>query len=316
MKGGYKFEDRRLETYDEDIPDLSAATDWDIATRYATFSVPLVRGSAAKATARRLRRAAAREILRRARHVLGSVAHPTQHGSLPGPELPQSATCIQLNLEDTLVHAPVEVTSALHGPSQALTLWPQNIWMDYEIHRQHQLTLCLDASMSMMGENQALVAMAVAVVLLELPEDPVGVLAFDDRASILKRPEERVSTLEVVERMLDVPGRPYTHIEAGLQKALELGTRSSRRSRQEASTVLLTDGKYTAGNDPVYLAARFPHLIVLNIGAAQSGMSLCRDLATRGGGMVYNVPRLAELPNAMYRVVQDILRGYVRERAY
>ena len=50
------------------------------------------------------------------------------------------------------------------------------------------------------------------------------------------------------------------------------------------STVLLTDGKYTAGRDPAYLASRFPHLVVLKMGRERAPLELCRELARKGQG--------------------------------
>jgi Mg-chelatase subunit ChlD len=170
--------------------------------------------------------------------------------------------------------------------------------------------LCLDTSLSMQGEKLALMGVAVAVVLLQFPDDPVGVLGFDDQARVLKRPDERLPVETLIERLLDVPGRPYTNLELGLAHALELAQHATRSSRgRPVSTVLVTDGKYTAGKDPAYVASRFAHLAVLKVGADQSGLPLCHELATRGRGSVREAPRLEALPFAMYGAVQELLRG-------
>jgi Mg-chelatase subunit ChlD len=248
--------------------------------------------------------------LRRARQVLGAVTHPTKREARPWPELPTTATRIELDLDSTIENSPVAVASAANQLTADIPLMPEDLILDYDVHRELPLVLCLDISLSMMGENLALMAVAMAVVLLELREDPIGIVGFDDDGRVLKAPSERLSACPLVERLLDVPGRPYTHIEAGLRKALDMGTRcSSSAKRPAVSTVLLTDGRYTLGNDPAYLAPSFSHLLVLNMGKATSGRDLCRELAKRGNGSVKEVPDLNVLPFVMYQVVQDLLRG-------
>jgi Mg-chelatase subunit ChlD len=76
-----------------------------------------------------------------------------------------------------------------------------------------------------------------------------------------------------------------------------------------ASTVLLTDGKYTAGRDPAYLAPRFAHLVVLKMGRERASLELCRELARKGRGSLQEVADLEHLPAVMYGVVKDLLRG-------
>jgi hypothetical protein len=73
--------------------------------------------------------------------------------------------------------------------------------------------------------------------------------------------------------------------------------------------VLLSDGKYTAGRDPAYLAPRFSHLVVLKMGRERASLDLCRELAQRGSGALREVGEVEELPAVMYGVVKDLLRG-------
>src|SRR5262249_43358466 len=150
-------------------------------------------------------------------------------------------------------------------------------------------------SLSMTGEKLALTAVAIAVVLLQFPEDPVGIVAFENEARILKRPEERITLQELLERFLDVPAQGYTHLEDGMKASLKLvQSTSGGTSSRLPSTVLLTDGKYTAGRDPAYLAPRFPHLAVLKMGTERASMDLCRELARKGHGMVREVSDLED----------------------
>ena len=299
------------------IPDLRGATDWDIATRYGDFGMPLARGTVHEAAVRRLRAAAAGAIVRRARQVLGAVVHPTRGAQTPWTALPPDAVRVELAVEETLEHAPLQASAARAqrggaersppGRAAGAAFLPEDVWVDVETRRRQPVVLCLDTSLSMQGEKLALMGVAVAVVLLQFPDDPVGVIGFDDVGRVLEHPDERLSATSLVERLLDVPGRPYTNLEAGLRRALAM---SGERARgRPPSTVLVTDGKYTAGGDPAYLAPRFAHLTVLKVGTDRAGLPLCRALATAGHGALREAPTLDALPFAMYGAVQEILRG-------
>jgi Mg-chelatase subunit ChlD len=286
------------------IPDLRGATDWDVATRYGDFGMPLARGTRHESAVRRLRAAAAAAIVRRAQAVLGSVVHPTRALSAPWTETPPDAVRVELAIEETLENSPLSFAAA------RTALLPEDVWVDVESRRRQPVVLCLDTSLSMQGEKLALMGVAAAVVLLQFPDDPVGVIGFDDCATVLRRPDEPIAATELVERLLDVPGRPYTNLEAGLRRALEMAGDGSRGARgRPVSTVLVTDGKYTAGADPAPLAPRFAHLTVLKVGTDRAGLPLCRELASRGRGWLREAPKLDALPFAMYGAVQEILRG-------
>jgi Mg-chelatase subunit ChlD len=267
--------------------------------------MPLARGTVHEAAVRRLRAAAAHAIVRRAQRVLGAVVHPTRAATVPWPAVPADAVRVDLAIEETIEHAPAHFASGACTAPLA-----EDVWMEVETRRRQAVVLCLDTSLSMQGEKLALMGVAVAVVRLQFPDDPVAVVAFDDRGHVLERPDERLPAAALVERLLDVPGRPYTNLEAGLGRALDVASEVARGARgRPVSTVLVTDGKYTAGADPAYLARRFAHLCVLKVGTDRAGLPLCRELAAKGRGALRGVPRLEALPFAMYGAVQEILRG-------
>ena len=96
-----------------------------------------------------------------------------------------------------------------------------------------------------------------------------------------------------------------------MQAALRLQRRNPaiRAQGGRCSTLLLTDGKYTAGRDPAYLAAKFQQLVVLKMGSERSSLELCRELAQKGRGNLRQVGELEHLPSVMYGAVKDLLRG-------
>lgn len=286
--------------------DLASASNWDIATRYHEFKSKHSSRKDRKLTDQ-LRAISTRAVLERAQAVLGSVVRPTDHRRCPLSELPAEALLPELDLESTLEESPWIGEKSSAYPSR-----PEDIIMEYQTVRDQAVVLSVDTSLSMTGEKLALTAVALAVVMLQFPDDPVGIVAFENDAAILKSPDEKISVEEMIARFLDVPAQGYTHLEAGMKSALAL-LREIRgvRSRRPPSCVLLTDGKYTAGKDPAYLAPRFPHLVVLKMGDERSSQPLCEELARKGRGALREVADLEELPEAMYGVVKDLLRGTI-----
>jgi Mg-chelatase subunit ChlD len=226
---------------------------------------------------------------------VGSVVHPVDIRTAPWSEVPPQAIQAEFDLEESLEESP---------------LADSEIWMSYQMIRKQPIILSVDTSLSMTGEKLALTAVALAVVLLQFPDDPIGIVAFENEGVILKLPDEKIGIEELVGRFLDVPAQGYTHLEEGLLVALKL-VRSVREAGQRApaSTVLLTDGKYTAGRDPAYLAHQFPHLIVMKMGAEKASLGLCEELANKGRGQLQEVAQLEALPGVMYGIVKDLLRG-------
>jgi Mg-chelatase subunit ChlD len=289
-----------------DAMDLASASTWDIATRYHEFKNRVSMQAAAK----KLRKLSAEAILDRAKEVLGSVVHPVEFHTCPWPEIPAQANQVEFDIEETIENSPLAIASVmgLVSGKGSYALTEQDLWMEYNVSRKQPVVLSIDTSLSMTGEKLALTAVALAVVLLQFPDDPVGIVAFENEAKIIKRPDERLSVEQLIERFLDVPAQGYTHLEDGMKAALRL-SRSASRTSGIPSTVLLTDGKYTAGRDPAYLAPRFSHLVVLKMGKERASLELCRELARKGKGVLREVGELEALPTVMYGVVKDLLRG-------
>jgi Mg-chelatase subunit ChlD len=284
---------------EEDIVDISALSSWDVATRYHEFKAT----PSLKKITRQLRKLSARAILERAQEILGAVVHPVDQRLATMNELPGNAESPDIDLDETLEHSALAISG--HVP-----ITEQDVWMSYFEHRPQSIVLTIDTSLSMTGEKLALTAVALAVVLLQFPDDPIGIVAFENEAKILKRPDERISIDQLIERFLDVPAQGYTHLEDGMRSGLQVSRAASASMRgKPASTVLVTDGKYTAGRDPAYLAPRFSHLVVLKMGRERASLELCRELARKGRGVLREVGELEALPTVMYGVVKDLPRG-------
>lgn len=182
----------------------------------------------------------------------------------------------------------------------------------FEIERSARRTIILtiDTSLSMTGEKLALTAVSLAVVALQFRESEIHIITFENEASLLfssNGNSRSGDVLKLIENFLDVPAQGYTHLEAGLEAALKLSNRGRETNRTH--TILMTDGKYTAGRDPAYMAPMFRNLNVLKMGPDKASRSLCAELATLGHGSLFEANSDSELPKFMYRVVKDLLRG-------
>jgi Mg-chelatase subunit ChlD len=102
-------------------------------------------------------------------------------------------------------------------------------------------------------------------------------VAFSDTAVVLKAQDERRPVEQVVDALLALRG----HGTTDLALALDVAGRQLARSRAARSTtVLLTDGRPTAGADPLPAARRLDALVVL---APADDSEQARELATAAG---------------------------------
>ncbi len=224
-------------------------------------------------------------ILKRARDLLRHASRPTHavRDRLPSEgELDLDAT-----LEQPRPWAPEDLVLARVEPREA------------------DVVAVLDMSLSMTGEKIALTALAAAILRLKL--DNVAVVAFDTEAHILVRVGESVDPRELVRRVLEVPAQGYTNIEAGLRLALRELKRSTRRERVG---ILISDGIYNVGWDPVRVAATYPKLHVVQVGQEErQGTKTCTRMATAGRGRLYRAVAYEDLPRVVRTLVREVFRA-------
>lgn len=163
----------------------------------------------------------------------------------------------------------------------------------------------MDASLSMRGEKIALLAVSSAVVALCIPSERLSLMGFDTGVRWVKKFGEELSVERVVERVLELPAGGFTNIERALeetQKALKFF------HKEHAKVVLISDGKYTEGADPVETAKYFKNLNVLKIGRDQAGRELLLALSALGNGKLFEARRHLDLPKTMYGAMKTLLR--------
>jgi hypothetical protein len=126
--------------------------------------------------------------------------------------------------------------------------------VEFREEERRQVVLMIDTSGSMAGEPMALASVAAAVLALKVAPWDLGIVTFADDARDVVLLGERIPPEEMVRRLLDQPCRGSTNIEA----ALAAGERQlGRASDPRRAGVLVSDGQFTAGNNPRPVAGRF-----------------------------------------------------------
>jgi MoxR-like ATPase len=208
---------------------------------------------------------------------------------------------------------------------------PGDLIVQRRVDRRHQVALLIDTSLSMAGEKMALAAVAATVLALKLRPGDLAVVLFADGARTVLRFGEQVEPTELVRRMLAVPCGGGTDIAA----ALRLGHTELQRGRDPGRCgLLVSDGVYTSGADPLPAAASFGVLHVLlmeerpapsptsggGAAALRSGeaappttwisprLAVGEAVAQAAGGGVVRVDGFAALPRRMLEVADRVLR--------
>ncbi len=269
--------------------DASADAAWLMAEAYHDAK----RQIASAAARRRAREIAAKAILWRASQVVGAARR-----SVPAERLPYSvAGRGELLIEETLEN--------LAGLGDTVVPRPEDILVEVREQKRVDAVLMIDTSLSMTGRNLALAGVAAAVLAWKLHARDYGVVVFEGSATVAKPLNVGLSREQAISRILEVPALGYTNVEDGLRKGLQQLSLGRNRDRLG---ILITDGVYTAGGDPLPLAAQYPRLFVLMTEAYKMNRELCYALAERGHGRCFPVKGYDELPHALSKLLREVLR--------
>lgn len=170
-----------------------------------------------------------------------------------------------------------------------------------------QVVLMMDTSLSMSGRNLALAALAAAVLALKIPRGDLGVIAFESMARTVCPLGEQMAPEAIVEGVLRQPARGYTNLEDALTAGAKQLTRQTGAARGRVG-LLITDGVYTVGGDPVPLAARFPRLFVMLTEDYKTDEDRCRRMARLGRGELFRVRHFDDMPARMLEIVNRLHR--------
>lgn len=262
---------------------------WEIAQTYHEVKRQLPSAEAR----RRAREIAAKAILNRAAQVVGAARRTARSERLPYSVVGRGELLIEETLENIV------------GFGDAAVPRPEDIIMEIREQKRADVVLMIDTSLSMTGKNLALAGVAAAVLAHKVRPQDYSIVVFESSATVAKPLNVPMTREEAISRILEVPAMGYTNIEDGLRKGLRQLERGRNR---EQLGILITDGVYTEGENPIALAARYPRLYVLMTEAYKMNRELCRELAARGHGRCFAVNDWAELPYAVSRLMREVLR--------
>ncbi len=162
-----------------------------------------------------------------------------------------------------------------------------------------RLAVCLlvDRSGSMGGARLAAAAVAAATVAWRAPHDH-SVVAFAGDAIVVKSQDAPRDAEAVVDDLLALKGYGTTNLSLALRVAREQLERSPARRKV---VILLSDGRPTAGTDPVVEARRLDQVhVVAPLGDAEDA----RELARAAGGRCVELAGPSQVPEALRGLIE------------
>lgn len=174
--------------------------------------------------------------------------------------------------------------------------------VESNVPRKTACVMLLDTSMSMSGDKLGVATASLGVLAFKLKSMEYGIIAFDNTARPVKRLDERVAIAALVGDLLDLTAGGYTNIESGLKAGI---SELSNSKAKEKIGVIITDGNYTAGNDPSEAAAEYPRLFVIMMKSHDSKPELCAKIADLGKGRLVVVESFDEVPSILRNLLRD-----------
>jgi len=154
----------------------------------------------------------------------------------------------------------------------------------------------------MTGRKMTLASVLAASIAYAVRFGDYSVIAFSDRAEILKRAGKKAKVEEIVERILDLSPIGYTNMREALILA-----RRERSMLGECRYVLITDGNYNVGGDPLEIAKSMRMLDVIRIEGRRddAGRINCMRIAEAGGGRVFELNNVSRIPEVLSNIFMN-----------
>jgi len=255
--------------------------DWDFAIRFRDIQRY---GYLEPKERKEMSESAIRAVLQKAREILGPVQKPYRYLTL------ESHDAEAWNARGAV--SEIDVEESLLGGAPMFQV---------RVERDHGLVLVLDTSLSMKGEKLALLAVTVAAACESVPADALCVLGFDSEIHSIKEFGESLATEAAIERTLSIPPGGFTHIDLGLRTAREKMENSALRG---ARVILISDGRYTEGKNPVIEARKIGTVFPVKIGKDPGGRTVMREIADSGMGIFSEVREMTDLPGFLLRAIR------------
>ncbi|MFX1276575.1 MAG: VWA domain-containing protein [Promethearchaeota archaeon] len=205
----------------------------------------------------------------------------------------------EFDLDETIQHNPLKINNK--------TLSYQDIFGIKRQRKKRKVVMILDTSGSMYGRLLLNAALTTSVLAYNMDKEDYSIILFNSTAMVLKKIDERKTVKEIIDEILDSEAVGFTNIHIGLEKGLK-ELNKVRQNIQNQFGILISDGNYNRGENPLELAKNYPRLHVIGIPAendADRGIETCREIARVGKGKFYSVKDYKEIPRALINLLSQ-----------
>jgi len=205
----------------------------------------------------------------------------------------------EFSLDETIQHNPLKIYEK--------SLNYKDIFGIERKRQKRKVALILDTSGSMYGRLLLNAALTTSVLAYNMEKEDYAIILFNSDAMALKKINQKKQVIKIIDDILDSEAVGFTNIYSGLEKGLEElnKTRDNRKSR---FGILISDGIFNRGDNPVEIAKRFPKLHVIGMPAendAAQGIHTCQEIAKAGRGKFYAVNDYKEIPRALIELLSQ-----------
>jgi len=203
---------------------------------------------------------------------------------------PLSASSLEIDIDGT-------IDKVLESPP----LSPDKIVALNRADFDEAYAIIIDRSFSMTGYKMVLAALVAAIIARLNPFGNFVVSAFNTNVSFIKRLKERKGIEELVGAILSLSPVGYTDISKALEENhVELESQGVRKK----VAILITDGEWTAGENPLNKATLYDKLHVICVPSRL--LSFSKLLANYGGGKFVLIRNIREIPEELPAILMDL----------
>ncbi len=180
----------------------------------------------------------------------------------------------------------------------------------YGIERKRQkrkVVLVLDTSGSMYGRLLLNAALTTSVLAYNMEKEDYAIVLFNSTSMSLKKIDKKKPIIKIIDDILDSEAIGFTNIYLGLAKGLK-ELNKFKENKKNRFGILITDGNFNRGEDPIIIAKKYPKLHVIGMPAendADKGIDTCREIARAGRGKFYAVNDYKEIPRALIELLSQ-----------
>ncbi len=205
----------------------------------------------------------------------------------------------EFNMDETIQHNPLKIYNK--------SLSYRDIYGIERKRQKRKVVLILDTSGSMYGRLLLNAALTASVLAYNMEKEDYAIVLFNSTAMIMKKINQKRSIIKIIDDILDSEAVGFTNIHIGLEKGLKELSKV-KENRKSRFGILISDGNYNRGDDPIILAKEYPKLHVIGMPAendADRGIDTCREIARAGRGKFYTVNNYKEIPRALMELLSQ-----------